>query len=141
MLRRFGAWLTSLGISRDDVLLVWTQWISVATMILSGALNLTTIGEPLGIHISPPVMHWIMVGCTASLWFGAKMATSPPLQQGPHRRHRGAADGGQGGHGGSQAMKTIPVRKPTRASGRVEGLSAQDALIYILRLVAAWVEP
>jgi hypothetical protein len=77
MLTRFGAWLTSLGISREDMSLVWTQWISVATMIVTGALNLTTVGEPLGIHISPPVMHWIMVICTASLWFGAKMAASP----------------------------------------------------------------
>jgi hypothetical protein len=77
MLHKLAAYLTSLGISREDIGLVWTQWISIATMIVSGALNLTTIGEPLGIHISPPFMHWIMVICTASLWFGAKMAASP----------------------------------------------------------------
>jgi hypothetical protein len=77
MLTKFGAYLTAHGISRDDMKLVWTQYLSLATMIVSGALNLTSVGDYLGLHMSPPVMHWIMVICTASLWFGAKMAASP----------------------------------------------------------------
>ncbi len=77
MLHKFGAWLTSLGVSREDLKLYWAQVVGVATMIVTGALNLTSLGDYVGIHLSPTWLHRIMVLCGGIVWLAARMSTSP----------------------------------------------------------------
>ncbi len=81
MLISIGAWLTRHGVSRDDISLSWAQIVGVATLIGTGALNLTSLGDELGWHLSTPWLHRIMALAGAIVWLSARLSTSPLYNQ------------------------------------------------------------
>ena len=64
-------------VSCEDAKLFWIQVVGVATMITTGALNLTALGDTVGIHLSAPWLHRVQVACAAIVWLSARLSTSP----------------------------------------------------------------
>lgn len=71
------AWLIHLGLSRDDAKWFWLQLVGVATLITTGALDLTSLGNAVGMHLSAVWLHRVFALCSAIVWVSARLSTSP----------------------------------------------------------------
>lgn len=77
MLNKLAAFLTRHGVTRDDEKLWWSQIVALAGLIVSGTLDVTSLGHYLGIAVSLTLLHRILAGCTAILWLSGRLSTSP----------------------------------------------------------------
>lgn len=77
MLNKLAAFLTRYGVTRDDQKLFWSQLVALAGLIVSGTLDVTSLGHYLGIAVSLTLLHRILAGCTAILWLSGRLSTSP----------------------------------------------------------------
>ena len=76
-MQKIAAVLTTLGLSRDDKALMWTWMVAAATGVLSGAINLTELGNYLGVHLTPTELHWVIAICWIISGAALKLGTSP----------------------------------------------------------------
>jgi hypothetical protein len=70
-------WLTRLGVSRDDWKFFWLQLVGVCTLITTGALDLTSLGDYVGMHLSAVWFHRVFALCSVVVWVSARLSTSP----------------------------------------------------------------
>jgi hypothetical protein len=80
-LERLGLVLTRLGLSRDDAKWFWLQLVGVATLVTTGALDLTNLGNYVGMHLSAVWLHRVFALCSLIVWLAARFSTSPLYNQ------------------------------------------------------------
>lgn len=69
--------LIRLGFSRDDLLWIWLQTVSVAGLISTNVFDMPYWLGYLGLTVSPLVLHWIMAAAALVLWISGHYHTSP----------------------------------------------------------------
>lgn len=69
--------LISYGLTRDSALWFWSRVAALAAIVASGAVDVTGLGNWLGIHMSETASHWVTASSVIVLWFSGKYDKSP----------------------------------------------------------------
>ena len=77
MFQKFGDYLASLGFTRESELWLWTQIITVATLIATNVLDVNYWTAYVGLHLSTNMVHGVWVLCVALLFLSGKLDKSP----------------------------------------------------------------